>query len=242
MSAAPGKPLAAISQDDRIEVLRARMAAIPSRVGASSRAEVHGQDVLAVPGGLGQLLPSGGLEKGSVIVCSGSSLVNGLLAAVTGAGKFAAVIGCHQLGLLSAAEMGADLSRLAHIPQPGQDRLAVLAVLLDGLELVVLDLAGETVAPSRARALDARVRSHRSVLVVTRGDWAGCDLRLETRPTAYGGLGRGHGRLQSVHLDVRVSGKRLQPRTGRLTLAGSGPHQTAWTLDPPKAEKRTRTG
>ncbi|WP_405167162.1 hypothetical protein OG203_19945 [Nocardia sp. NBC_01499] len=228
--------------DDQLEVLRARMAAIPSRVGASAQADVHEQDVLGVPGGLGRLLPAGGLVKGSVVVCSGNSLVNGLLAAVTGSGKSAAVIGCHQLGLLAAAEMGADLSRLAHIPQPGQDRLAVLAVLLDGLDLVVLDLAGAAVAPSRSRALMARVRSHRSVLVVTGGDWAGSDLRLESRPAAYSGLGRGRGRLQSVHLDVRVSGKGLQPRTGRLVLAGSGPDQTSWTLETPTIERRTSTG
>lgn len=42
------------------------------------------------------MLPASGLVKGSVVVCSGSSLVSGLLAAVTGSGKSAAVVGCHR--------------------------------------------------------------------------------------------------------------------------------------------------
>jgi hypothetical protein len=237
-----GRSLTTLPLPERLEALRARMSAVPSRVGSSSRAEVQERDVLPILGELGQLLPDHGLVKGSVVMCSGSSLMLGLLAAVTGAKQLAAVVGCRRMGLLAAAEMGADLSRLFHIPQPGEDPLAVLAVLLDGLDLVVFDLAGASVPPSRSRALIARVRSHRSVLVVTGGDWVGSDLRLKSRPAAYSGLGCGHGRLRSIHLDVQVSGKGLQPRTGRLVLAGSGPNHTSWTLEAPTVERQAITG
>lgn len=237
-----GRSLTTLPLPERLEALRARMSAVPSRVGSSSRDEAQERDVLPILGELGRLLPDHGLVKGNVITCSSSSLMLGLLAAVTGAKRLAAVIGCRRIGLLAAAEMGADLSRLFHIPQPGEDPLAVLAVLLDGLDLVVFDLAGTSVPPSRSRALMARVRSHRSVLVVTGGYWVGSDLQLKSRPVAYGGLGRGHGRLQSIHLDVQVSGKGLQPRSSRLVLAGSGPHHTSWTLEAPTVERRAITG
>lgn len=237
-----GRSLTTLPLPERLKALRARMSAVPSRMGSSSRAEVQERDVLPILGELGQLLPDHGLAKGSVVTCSGSSLMLGLLAAVTGAKRLAAVVGCRRMGLLAAAEMGADLSRLFHIPQPGEDPLSVLAVLLDGLDLVVFDLAGASVPPSRSRALMARVRNHRSVLIVTGGDWVGSDLQLTSRPAAYGGLGRGHGRLQSIHLDVQVSGKGLQPRTGRFVLASSGPNHTSWTLKAPTIEQRAITG
>lgn len=223
-----GSSLATLPLPERLAALRARMSAIPSRVGSSPQAQKR--DVLPVPGELGGLLPDHGLVRGSVVTCSGGSLLLGLLAAVTGGKRLAAVVGCRRMGLLAAAEMGADLSRLFHIPQPGADPLAVLAVLLDGLDLVVFDRTGISISPSRSRALMARVRSHRSVLVVTGGDWGGSELRLKSRPAAYGGLGRGQGRLQSLHLDVQVAGKGLQPRTGRLILASSDPHRTSWTM------------
>ena len=88
-------------------------------------------------------------------------------------------------GLLAAVEMGADLSRLAVIPYPGTDPVEVAAVLMDGLDLVVLALGGRSVPMSRARAVTARARQKGCTLLVTGGDWhgrlgpAGCQgLRL----------------------------------------------------------------
>lgn len=45
---------------------------------------------------------------------------------------------------------GADLSRLAVIPDPGTDPVEVAAVLVDGMDLVVLGLGGRRVPPTRA--------------------------------------------------------------------------------------------
>ena len=146
------------------------------------------------------------------------------------------------LGLLEAAEMGADLSLLALIPKPGRAPLNVIAVLLDGLDLVVLNLAGMTVTPSRSRALIARVRSHGCTLIITRGAWPGADFRLESTSTAVSGLGRGHGRVQSVGIDVRLSGKGIRSRIEHLTLAGNGQGHTSWTLKPAAITREIRTG
>ncbi|MDH6284562.1 hypothetical protein [Prescottella agglutinans] len=69
---------------------------------------------LPVPGPLAELLPYGGLVRGSTVQVSGaSSLQAGLLASVTGSGGWAAVVGRPSLGLLAAVEQGAALNRCA---------------------------------------------------------------------------------------------------------------------------------
>ncbi|EUA36029.1 hypothetical protein I549_1661 [Mycobacterium avium subsp. avium 2285 (R)] len=97
----------------------------------------------------------------------------------------AAIVGQPDIGLLAAAEMGADLSRLAVIPDPGTDPVEVAAVLVDGMDLVVLGLGGRRVPPTRARAVVARARSKGCTLLVTGGDWQGAPTRLAARVCGY---------------------------------------------------------
>lgn len=215
-----------------LDELRRRMAAIPGRGEAASGRIPSEQrlrrDRLPVPAPLADLLPDGGLPKGAVIAYSGAhSLLTGLLAEVTAHGGHAAVIGLPRLGLLAAAEMGAQLSRLAVIADPGPDPAEVAAVLLDGLDLVVLGLGGLAVPPARCRVLAARARNRGATLVVAGGEWTNPSLRLDSRVTGYRGLGPGRGRLRSVCLDVRVSAKAGPPRHGHIDLcARSG--RTEW--------------
>ncbi|WP_199742806.1 hypothetical protein [Nocardia stercoris] len=209
---------------------------VPSAPAAGNRRARHVDDtrfrreILPVPGPLGELLPDGGLVKGTVIEYAGAgSLLTGLLAAVTASGGYAAAIGLPRLGLLAAAEMGAQLERLAVVPDPGPDPVEVAAVLLEGLDLVVLGLGGRAVPLSRTRVLAARARSRAATLVVTGGSWAGSALRIDTRVAGYEGLGRGCGRLRTVRLDVSVRGRSAPPRRGELTLrpaAGADPAVT----------------
>lgn len=190
--------------------------------GARRLAEQVRREALPVPSALESLLPEGGLAKGSVVAYTGaSSLLSGLLAAVTGAGGHAAVVGLPRLGLLAAAEMGARLDRLAVVTDPGSDPLEVASVLLDGLDLVVLGLNGASVPMSRTRVLTARARSKGSTLVVTGGSWAGPVLRIDTHVAGYSGLGRGCGRLRTVRLNVSVHGRSAQARQGYLALCPS---------------------
>ncbi|MFM1724832.1 hypothetical protein ABEU20_003427 [Rhodococcus sp. PAM 2766] len=217
-------PLAGLTRQQRLEYLRRRMAAVPSRgETADGRESRDGDRVLPVPGPLSALLPRGGLARGSVVSISGAtSLLLGLLASVTADGGHAAVIGCPRLGLLAATEMGAELRRLAFVPNPGPDPVEVAAVLLDGMDLVVLGLGGVSVPPSRARAVVARARSKQSTLIVTDGDWGGAEVRLEARVRGYDGVGRGadagRGRLRSVRLAVRAQGRSFQTRTACLDV------------------------
>lgn len=190
----------------------------------------QGRGFLPVPSALAGLLPGGGLPKGAVVAYSGAgSLLTGLLAEMTASGGYAAAIGLPRLGLLAAAEMGADLGRLAVVADPGPDPVEIAAVLLDGLDLVVLDLAGRSVPPGRTRVLAARARNKGATLVVTGGVWSGPLLRIDTRVSGYSGLGRGRGRLCSLQLDVRVRTRSVGTNIGRLNLC-PGVGRVEWSI------------
>jgi hypothetical protein len=221
-----GDEEAGLERAQQIEALRRRIAAVPSR-GEVSRptpvaepAEVQSRGVLPVPGPLAELLPHGGLLRGTVVSVSGAaSLLLGVLASVTSSGGHAAVIGQRRLGLLAAAEMGAHLQRLAMVPDPGPDPVEVAAVLLDGMDLVVLGLGGASVPPTRARAVAARARSKGAVLIVTDGRWEGAQVRLEAQVSGYDGVdGPGLGRLCGTRLSVRAHGRAFPPRTTQIDV------------------------
>ncbi|KOS54628.1 hypothetical protein [Rhodococcus rhodochrous] len=215
------------SRQERLEALRRQIAAIPAR-GESARPRpaeptappVPADRLLPVPEPLARLLPDGGLARGSVVSFSGAtSLLLGVLASATAAGGHAAVVGHRRLGLLAAAEMGAELSRIALIPDPGPEPVEVAAVLLDGMDLVVLGLGGAVVPPSRARAVVARARSKGAALVVTDGRWDGAHVRLEAAVHGYRGLSApARGRLCGTRFSVRAQGRSFQPRSARMDL------------------------
>ena len=210
-----------LSRAERLEYLRRKMAAVPAKGEAVVAAlPSDGREVLAVPGPLAELLPRRGLARGSVSVVSGAnSLLLGILAAVTNEGMFAAVIGLPKLGLLAATEMGARLDRLALIPEAGPDPAGVAAVLLDGIDLVVLGLGGATVSPARARAVVARARSKQAALLVTDGQFGGAEVSIDARVEGYSGLGQGVGRVCAVALSVRTKSKAYGVRNGRFDLS-----------------------
>jgi hypothetical protein len=200
------------------------MAAVSGKVGARWRPTESaadplptGESLLAVPDALAEALPAG-LPKGTVAVLSGArSLPVGLAAAVSAAGGHVAVVGMPGFGLLAAAEMGADLSRLAVIPQPGSDPVEVAAVLMDGMDLVVLGLAGRCVPATRSRAVVARARQRGCTLLVSGGQWQGASMRMDARVCGYeitGGSGSGSaapvpgcGRISRVRVSVRARGR-----------------------------------
>ena len=157
-----------------------------------------------------ELLPTS-LPRGTVAVLSGArSLSLSMVAAVTAAGGHAAIVGQPDVGLLAAVEMGADLSRIAVIPEPGADPVEVAAVLMDGMDLVVLGLGGRSVPAGRARVVVARARQKGCTLLVTGGDWQGASTRLEATVCGYEitGAGRpGIGRISRVRLAMRAKGR-----------------------------------
>ena len=189
---------------EQLQQLRRQIAAVSGKVGASRRSATAG-DGLPVPESLAGLLPAG-LPRGTVAVLSGARSVSvGMVAAVTAGGGHVAVVGVPDFGLLAAAEMGADLSRLAVIPNPGADPVEVAAVLMDGMDLVVLGLGGRSVPMTRARAVVARARQRGCTLVVTQGDWQGASIRMDARVRGYQLTSDpGFGRIGAVQVSVRL--------------------------------------
>ncbi|MDE8647589.1 hypothetical protein PXH69_21680 [Rhodococcus qingshengii] len=243
--------LASLPSHERIEQLRRRIASIPARTDgvAAPAVPVEQPDarfdtresppagstlgVLPAPAALAALLPKQGLACGTVISVNGaSSVLLSLIAAVTSSGKHVSVIGLPKLGLLAATEMGADLNRCALVPTPGDAAIEVAAILLDGMDLVVLGLAGQAVPPTRARAVIARARSKGSCLVVTEGRWDNADVRIDSRVTGYAGLGQGRGRITGVTVDVEVSGRGFRPRSATLDLSADN-GTVDWTSQTP---------
>lgn len=212
-----------VDRADQVEHLRRKMAAISGKVGPGRRGQVpsngvlpESESLLPLPGSLTEVLPYV-LPRGTVAVLTGArSLSLSMVAAVTAAGGHAAIVGQPDVGLLAAVEMGADLSRLAVIPEPGADPVEVAAVLMDGMDLVVLGLGGRSVPATRARAVVARARQKGCTLLVTGGDWQGASARLEARVSGYevtGGSGgrptSGCGRIGRVRLAMRAGGRIL---------------------------------
>ena len=195
----------------------ARLAALPGVSTASrvaSRAERAG--VLPVVPALAGLLPDTGLRRGSTVaVHGGTSLLLALLAAATTSGSWAAVVGMPSLGVAAAAEYGVDVTRLALVPHPGAELPAVVAALLDGVDLVALQ--PETLQPAVARRLSARAR-HRGAVLLSAGAWPGADVELACRRSAWSGPASGYGHLQSRRVQVRAHGRGAAARPVRAEL------------------------
>ena len=215
---------------EQLESLRRQMARVSVKVPGKGVAPADdllpdSESRLALPRWLAESLPVP-LPRGTVAVLSGArSLLLGMVAAVTAAGGNAAIVGQPDIGLLAAVEMGADLSRLAVIPDPGTDPVEVAAVLIDGMDLVVLGLGGRQVPRTRARAVVARARNKGCTLLVTDGDWQGAPTRLKARVCGYeitpglrGVPAPGFGRISRVRLQLSgaYAGRRVigRARTG----------------------------
>ena len=194
--------------------------ATPGAVGVAS-------DLATVPSGrvrmlpvhtdLSGLFPWGGLRRGSTVSVHGStSLLLALLAEPTAGGSWAAAVGMPDLGVLAATELGVAVDRLALVRHPGADLPAVVAALLDGMDLVVTPRARLTDA--QARRLSARAR-HRGAVLLTVGAWPGVDLELRCVRSDWGGIGEGHGHLACREVTVQARGRGAAARPTRTTLS-----------------------
>ncbi|MCP2261560.1 hypothetical protein LX15_005286 [Streptoalloteichus tenebrarius] len=179
--------------------------------------------MLPVRAELAAVLPWGGLRRGSTVAVRGSTaLLLATLAEATAAGSWAAVVGLPGLGVLAAAEAGVATQRLALVPRPGDELVAVVAAVLDGVDVVVV-AEPERITPGEARRLSARARQRGAVLVPF-GSWPAADLELSCDGGRWSGLGDGWGRLREREVVVRVSGRgaAARPRSARMLLPAPG--------------------
>jgi hypothetical protein len=182
--------------------------------------------VLAVPAALAGCFPDGGIRRGSTVVIGpatgGVSLALALTAAAVGDGAWAAAVALPSLGLLAAAELGVRLERMALVPAPSDRWPAVVAALLDGMDLLLLGPPAR-VRSADARRLMARAREQGTVLVVldppgSRHWPEAADLRLTIAGATWEGLGLGYGHLQSRRVEVVVTGRRAATRERRAAM------------------------
>src|SRR5580658_5976393 len=107
-----------------------------------------GSGTLPVLPALRELLPRGGLARGSVVsVAEFGLLALALVAGASADGAWCGIAGVPEAGVLGAAGLGLDAERTLLVPDPGHAWPQVVASLLDGCELVLL----RPPAPSPAR-------------------------------------------------------------------------------------------
>ena len=189
-----------------------------------------GDDVLPVLPALRELLPAGGLPRGSVVAVGRWSLLCLALAAgASAAGAWCAVAGLPQIGMAAAADAGLDLDRMLLIAEPGTSWPQVVASLLDGCELVLLRPPAQPSAQVRRR-LEATVRRFGGVLVVA-GDWDGAQTRMLVARQEWTGIGAGHGRLRARRVQVVADGRGAAARSRARWLWLPGPDGSVTVAD-----------
>jgi hypothetical protein len=155
---------------------------------------------------LRELLPQGGLARGSVLTIAEFGLLAlALMVGASAAGAWCGITGVPEAGVLAAAGLGLDVERTLLVPDPGSAWPQVVASLLDGCELVLLRPPGPASAQVR-RHLDATLRRGRCVLLVA-GDWPGAQVRLRVAAQWWTGLGDGRGRLRACRAEVMTEGR-----------------------------------
>jgi hypothetical protein len=155
---------------------------------------------------LRELLPRGGLARGSVLtVAEFGLLALALIAGASGAGAWCGIVGVPEAGVLAATGLGLDVERVLLVPDPGPAWPQVVASLLEGCELVLLRPSAPASAQVR-RHLDATLRRRRGVLLVA-GDWPGAQVRLRVVAQRWTGLGDGYGRLRACRTEVITEGR-----------------------------------
>lgn len=184
-----------------------------------------GERLLPVPPPFAELLPQGGLQRGSTVVTGGvaaSSLALALAGPTTASGAWVAVVGLPNLGLLAGAELGVALERTLLVADPGHHLWgSTVASLLDAVD-VVLVRPGQPITASTQRRLAARARDRGAVLLQAGGQagmWIEApDVAVSATSATWEGVAGGHGRLRARRVTVAVSGRRGANRARRAEL------------------------
>ena len=210
-------------------------AALPSSVAPPSLQELAErirpallarQAVVPVVEPLAQLVPDGGLIRGSTVTIGGvgaTSLALQLSTAASQSGSWVVVVGLNDLAPVAVLEANLDAERIAFIDPGNSGRhVDVLAALIGAVDVIVLD-ARLSLRPSDGRRLASRLRERGSILIVVSPGGAvnsslSVDLSLTVGDAQWEGLGRGHGHLRSRHVRVGVNGRGRASRTARCEL------------------------
>jgi hypothetical protein len=213
-------PLPEQDRDTVIAGLRRQLVDNGTAPEARHREPADGGDIPLHPL-LRPLVPGGLLARGTIVTApprtGGTSAGDGavtyatlaLVAGATAGGAWAGVVGFPNFGIAAASGLGADLTKVLLLDDPGDRWLDAAAVLAGAVDLVLLH------APRRPNATQLRRLSHRvrpgdrqrgCVLVVT-GPWETAHLTLTTRNPRWEGLGDGTGNLTRRRVTVSATGR-----------------------------------
>ncbi|QJW36607.1 hypothetical protein [Cellulosimicrobium protaetiae] len=186
-------------------------------MGDASREVTTDERAWPVHDALAPLLPLGGLQRGTVVAVRGStSLLLALVARPSRAGAWTAAVGFPAVGLLAAADVGADLDRVVLVPRPGPDAALAIAALVDGLDVVVVGPDAALTDTDRRR-LTGRARE-RGALLVAATAWPGAHVALTVTGGGWSGADRGAGWLRRRTLVVERAGRGGAARPTRVEV------------------------
>ncbi|GEM_PF-1088874 len=182
-----------------------------------SRDAIPDERAWPVHDALAPLLPLGGLQRGTVVAVRGStSLLLALVARPSRSGAWTAAVGFPAVGLLAAADAGADLDRVVLVPRPGPDAALAISALVDGLDVVVVGPDAALTDTDRRR-LTARARE-RGALLVAATAWPGAHVALTVTGGGWSGADRGAGWLRRRTLVVERAGRGGAARPVRVEV------------------------
>lgn len=193
------------------------------------------------------LLPGAGLRRGATVSVGAvpgvggiTSLAMALVAQASVAGSWVAAVGLPSLGLVAADELGVALERLVLVAAPQRDAWGgVVAALVDGFDLVLLQTGRGGVRQAEARRLTARARERGAVLVQLGPGWPeGADLALQVTAARWEGLDDGHGHLRARKVRVERSGRGEAAQPRRVDLWLPGPSGEVEVVLPPATPLR----
>jgi hypothetical protein len=204
---------------------------------AGDTAVLSSAELLPVLPALAGLLPGRGLTRGSVVAVEQPGLLClALLAAASAAGAWCGVAGVPSLGVVAAAGMGAEATRLMLVPAPGPNWPQVVASMLEACEVVVVRPPEPPSAQVRRR-LEGVLRRGGGVLIAA-GAWDGAPIRLRVIQRSWAGIGDGYGSLRGCRAEVVAEGRGAAARPRRQWLWLPGPDGTV-TVDETAAAARS---
>lgn len=182
-----------------LERARAALQSAERRVGVEHRDQAVSL-APAEPAPLTVLLPDGDLPTGAAVTVQDSASLMCWLLGATQRDRWVALVGWPELSPVALTEAGVDLEHVVVVPDVGGRAAAVLAALLDGVEIVVAGPRAGTTASERRRLL-ARARQ-RATTILSAAPWEGSALTLDVEHARWSGPARGDYWLREAHLSV----------------------------------------
>ncbi|QGU02803.1 hypothetical protein CKALI_09740 [Corynebacterium kalinowskii] len=170
-------------------------------VGAIPAPEVLPEEGIPGPVGLGVNFP-----RRVVLQCSDTpAFVIEIVRTAVQDGNFVAVVGWPDLLL---TEIGQGLEKVVAVPDPGVEPLNTVAVLCEGMDLVVYRSEVQlSLSPVRARPLLGKLRKGNAALLLVGLTAPSPHVVMDAKVRGFHGIGPGTGRIRGFQIQVQLRAK-----------------------------------